>query len=70
VLAGATVLKGARLIARRPDQRTLAALGAGAAAAAISTAAMLRLEHGATPLAAWAAYRTALAAAILAADRR
>jgi hypothetical protein len=31
---------------------------------------MLRLEHGATPLAAWAAYRTALAAAILAADRR
>jgi undecaprenyl-diphosphatase len=70
VLAGATVLKGARLIARRPDRRALAALGTGAAAAALSTAAALRLERAATPLAAWAAYRAALAAAILVADGR
>jgi undecaprenyl-diphosphatase len=65
VLVGATVLKGARLIARRPDRRALAALGSGAAAAAISTAAALRLEPAATPLAAWAAYRAALAAVIV-----
>jgi undecaprenyl-diphosphatase len=70
VLLGATVLKGARLVARRPPRRTVAVLGAGAAAAAVSTAAALRLERTATPLTFWAAYRTALAATILARGRR
>jgi undecaprenyl-diphosphatase len=65
VLAGATALKGARLIARRPPRPTIAALGAGAAAAAASTAAALRLERAATPLTTWAAYRTVLATTIL-----
>jgi undecaprenyl-diphosphatase len=63
VLAGATALKAARLIARRPPRATLVALGAGAVAAAASTLAARRLKE--PPLAAWAAYRVALAAAIL-----
>jgi undecaprenyl-diphosphatase len=67
VLAGAAALKGARLIARRPPASTTATLGAGAAAAAASTWAALRLERAAEPpLAVFAAYRTVLAAAILA----
>src|SRR4051812_38635788 len=65
VLLGATALKGARLIARRPPRRTVAALAAGAAAAAVSTGASLRLERAGAPLAAWAAYRTALAILIV-----
>jgi undecaprenyl-diphosphatase len=71
VLAGAAVLKGARLVARRPPAATLRPLAAGAAAAALSTAVALRAERGAEPpLAAFAAYRVALAAVILAAWRR
>jgi len=68
VLVGAVTLKGARLAARRPPRRTVAALAAGAAAAAASTAAALRLERGSAPLAAFAAYRAALAALILLRD--
>jgi undecaprenyl-diphosphatase len=63
VLLGATMLKAAR----RPPLRTVRVLGAGAAAAAGSSAAALRLERVAdVSLAAWAAYRVAAAAAILA----
>ena len=65
VLAGATALKGARLVARRPPAATLRALGAGAGAAALSSWVALRTEPRA-PLWVWAAYRTALAVAILA----
>jgi undecaprenyl-diphosphatase len=71
VLAGAAALKGARLIARRPPAATAAALGAGAAAAAASTRAALRLELSSEwPLTVFAAYRIALAAAILVVWRR
>jgi len=67
VLAGATVLKGARLLGRRPPRRELVALGAGALAAAASTAAARAAARRAEPpFAVWAAYRTALAAAVLA----
>jgi undecaprenyl-diphosphatase len=67
VLAGAAVLKGARLAARRAPVRSLAA---GAGAAAMSSWAALRLERGADPpLAVFAAYRAVLAALILAAWR-
>jgi undecaprenyl-diphosphatase len=70
VLVGATTLKGARLIARRPPRRAVATLAAGAAASAVSTAASLRLDRGGTvPLWAWAAYRTALAVVIVWQDR-
>jgi undecaprenyl-diphosphatase len=69
VLAGAAALKGLRLGRRRPGAATIRALAAGAAAAAASTAAAARLEHPETPLAAWAAYRAALAAAIVWHDR-
>jgi undecaprenyl-diphosphatase len=66
VLVGAASLKGVRLAQRRPPARTLAALAAGAVASAVSTAAVLRLERrAALPPAAWAAYRTGLAAAVL-----
>jgi undecaprenyl-diphosphatase len=68
VLLGAAALKGARLVVRRPPRRTIATLAAGAAAAAVSTAAALRVQRPATPLVAWAAYRTALAATIVAVD--
>jgi undecaprenyl-diphosphatase len=70
VLAGASVLKGARLAERRPTPPTLRALAAGTLAAALSTRAALRIERtraADAPLAAWAAYRTALAVTILAA---
>jgi undecaprenyl-diphosphatase len=67
VLAGATALKGARLIARRPGRATIERLAFGAAAAALSTAATLRLRESA--LKPWAAYRVALAALIVARDR-
>jgi undecaprenyl pyrophosphate phosphatase UppP len=69
VLAGAAVLKGLRLAQRRPGRETLAALAAGTAAAAASTGLALRAERALTgrmPYAAWAAYRVAAAAAILA----
>jgi undecaprenyl-diphosphatase len=66
ILLGATALKGVRLAQRRPDARESAALAAGALAAAASTAAALRLQRRASvPPAAWAAYRTALAIAVL-----
>jgi undecaprenyl-diphosphatase len=67
VLAGATALKGARLIARRPGRESVARLALGAAAAAVSTAATLRVRESA--LKPWAAYRVALAALIVARDR-
>jgi undecaprenyl-diphosphatase len=68
VLAGAAVLKGVRLAQRRPGRETVAALAAGTAAAAASTALALRAERALTgrmPYAVWAAYRMAAAAAIL-----
>ena len=61
VLAGATALKGVRLARRRPPARELAALGAGALAAALSTAARalaLRGGWSRRPWV-WAAYRIA-----------
>jgi undecaprenyl-diphosphatase len=67
VLAGATALKGARLIARRPGRDSVARLALGAAAAALSTAATLRVRESA--LKPWAVYRVALAALIVARDR-
>jgi undecaprenyl-diphosphatase len=67
VLAGAAALKGFRIVRRRGPVRPLAA---GAAAAAASTWAALRLERTETPLGAWAAYRAVLAAAILTAEAR
>jgi undecaprenyl-diphosphatase len=73
VLAGAVVLKGVRLVRRRPPATTWPALGAGVAASAVSTWAALRAERAVTadaPLVAFAAYRTALAVAILAESRR
>jgi undecaprenyl-diphosphatase len=73
VLAGAAALKGVRLAQRRPPARALRTLAAGAAAAAVSTAAALRAERALAadaPLAVWAAYRTALAVAILGVSRR
>jgi undecaprenyl-diphosphatase len=69
VLAGAAVLKGLRLVQRRPGRETLVALAAGTAAAATSTAAALKAERALTgrmPYVAWAAYRVLAAAAILA----
>jgi undecaprenyl-diphosphatase len=72
VLAGAAVLKGARLAARRPPAATVRALGAGAVAAALSTAAALRAERALAPdapLAAWAAYRTVVAVLVVWHDR-
>ncbi len=70
VLAGAAALKAVRLVRRRPPATTVRALAAGALAAAVSTRAARRLERAEIPLAAWAAYRTALAMAILVASRR
>jgi undecaprenyl-diphosphatase len=67
VLAGATALKGARLIARRPGRDSVARLGLGAAAAALSTAATLRIRESA--LKPWAAYRVGLAVVIVWQDR-
>lgn len=68
VLAGAATLKGYRLARRRPSRRTVRALAAGAAAAAVSTYGALRSERALAadaPLAVWAAYRTTLAAVIV-----
>jgi undecaprenyl-diphosphatase len=67
VLAGATGLKGARLIARRPDAETVRALATAAGVAALSTAATLRLRESA--LGVWAAYRVGLAVVIVWQDR-
>jgi undecaprenyl-diphosphatase len=67
VLTGAAVLKGVRLIQRRPGRATMRALAAGAGAAVASTAVALRGERaltGRVPYAVWAGYRLALAAAI------
>jgi undecaprenyl-diphosphatase len=72
VLAGAAALKGFRLARRRPPARDVGTLAAGASVAAASTWAALRAERALAadaPLAVWAAYRTALAAVILAALR-
>lgn len=66
ILVGATLLKGVRVARRRPAPDTLRALGAGAGAAALSTLAAIRLEREArVPLGVWAAYRSALAVAVL-----
>ncbi len=66
VLAGATVLKAVRLARRRPAGAELAALAGGTLAAALSTAAARSLAVRAEPPAlVWAAYRTALATAVL-----
>jgi undecaprenyl-diphosphatase len=67
VLAGATALKGARLIARRPPRETVVTLALGAGAAAASTAATLWVRE--SGLRAWAAYRAALAVVIVWQDR-
>jgi undecaprenyl-diphosphatase len=69
VLAGAALLKGLRLMQRRPGRETLVALAAGTAAAAASTGLALKAERalsGRMPYAVWAAYRVGAAAAILA----
>jgi undecaprenyl-diphosphatase len=69
VLTGAAVLKGVRLLQRRPGRATVRALAAGTLAAAASTTVALRAERafsGRMPYAVWAAYRLGLAAAILA----
>ena len=66
VLAGATALKGVRLVQRRPPSSTLLALAAGAVASFASTVAVLRFERRVSlPARVWAAYRCALAAAVL-----
>jgi undecaprenyl-diphosphatase len=71
VLVGATVLKGVRLAQRRPPAAAMAAIGAGMAASALSTLVALRLQRRvALPASVWAAYRVALAGAVIVADRR
>jgi undecaprenyl-diphosphatase len=73
VLAGAAVLKGARLAQRRPERRELAMLGTGALIAAAATFAALplaRVLERDRPLAPWAAYRCALAGVLLVRDNR
>ena len=73
VLAGAAVLKGARLAQRRPDRRELAMLGTGALISAAATFAALplaRVLERDRPLAPWAAYRCALAGVLLVRDNR
>jgi undecaprenyl-diphosphatase len=67
VLLGATALKGARLIARRPGGEAVRALAIAAAAAAVSTAATLRVRE--SSLRVWAAYRAALAVVVVWQDR-
>jgi undecaprenyl-diphosphatase len=67
VLLGATALKGARLMARRPGPDTLGALGTAAGVAALSTAASMRVRE--TSLRPWAIYRAALAVVIVWQDR-
>jgi undecaprenyl-diphosphatase len=74
VLLGAAALKGTRLVARRPPRRAVETLAAGAAGAALSTAAtgggQTRLARRAAPLGAWAAYRICLAVVLVWQDRR
>ena len=70
ILVGATVLKGVRLAQRRPPAQALVALGAGTAAAWASTTVALRLRRREPPPAVFAAYRIALAAVVIATDRR
>ncbi len=71
ILVGATLLKGVRLAQRRPPRRAVLALGAGAATAALSTAAALRAQRRvAAPPVVWAAYRVALAGVVIAAERQ
>jgi undecaprenyl-diphosphatase len=73
VLAGAAVLKGVRLLQRRPGRSELASLGAGALTAAAATLASLplaRVLERDRPLAPWAAYRCALAAVLLVRENR
>ncbi len=67
VLLGATTLKGARLVARRPAGETVRTLATAAAAAALSTAATLRVRE--SSLRVWAAYRAALAVVVVWQDR-
>jgi undecaprenyl-diphosphatase len=67
VLAGAAVLKGIRLVQRRPPRDELLALAAGAGASAVSTRLAARAMEGRgvrAPLWPYAAYRALLAAAI------
>jgi undecaprenyl-diphosphatase len=71
IMVGATVLKGVRLAQRRPPRQAVVALGAGAATAALSTAAALRAQRRVSaPPAVWAVYRAVLAGVVIAADRR
>ena len=66
VLAGAAVLKGVRVARRRPGAEELAVLGAGAVAAALSTAVARAVVRRFEPPAwAWAAYRVGLAGVLL-----
>ena len=73
VLAGAAVLKGLRLVQRRPARAEWLTLAAGALTAAGATLASLPLarvlERGA-PLAPWAGYRCALAGVLLVRENR
>jgi undecaprenyl-diphosphatase len=66
VLAGATALKGFRLLRRGG---AVGPLAAGAAAAAASTWAALRLERRSVPLAVWAGYRAVVAVLVVWHDR-
>ena len=73
VLAGAAVLKGVRLLQRRPARSELATLGAGALTAAAATLASMplaRVLERDRPLAPWAAYRCALAGVLLVRENR
>lgn len=69
VLAGAATLKGWRLLRRRPAREEVVRLALAAGGATISTGAALlagRRIRVEPPMVVWAAYRTALAAVILA----
>jgi undecaprenyl-diphosphatase len=73
VLAGAAVLKGVRLLQRRPGRSELATLGAGALTAAAATLASLplaRVLERDRPLAPWAGYRCVLAGVLLVRENR
>ena len=73
VIAGAAVLKGVRLLQRRPERGELAALGAGALSAAATTLAAMplaRVLERDRPLAPWAAYRCVLAGVLLVRQNR
>ena len=73
VIAGAAVLKGVRLLQRRPGRGELATLGAGALSAAAATLAAMplaRVLERDRPLAPWAAYRCVLAGVLLVRQNR